>query len=252
MEEHPVFIPYGEWHLAATLALPSGDPRGLVLLLTGLAATRSHRFGMWTRAARRLAEDLSLASLRLDYAGTGDSTRYAARWTGDTWEQVAAALRFGLGATGVSAFGVAGNCLGGRHALRLAAERPDCVGAVCIRPDLAPTEPRGLLGIARRIRGSSEPVSGERREVDPGTRELLIASAPTRVLFLFGRTEARDVDHAARAALSELLRQLPEPADGRLELRVLEDVPLVGFRSVEAQARTIDAVREWMSCSFGA
>lgn len=254
MDEHSVFVPFGEWRLGATLATPPGDPRGLVLLLTGLAATRSHRFGMWTRTARRLAEELSLASLRLDYAGAGDSTRYAAEWRGDSWEQVVTALTFGLEATGATSFGVAGNCLGGRHALRLAAERPDCVAAVCIRPDLAPAPPRrgGLAQRVRRLAGAGTGGgSGERREVDARTRDLLIASEPARVLFLYGRTEARDVDHLARTALAEHLASIPGSPDGRTELRVLDGVPLVGFRSVEAQRCTIEAVHEWMAASFG-
>lgn len=251
--EHPIFIPYREWRLAAVLTLPPGEPRGLVLLLTGLAATRSHRFGLWTRAARRLAEDLSLASLRLDYAGTGDSTRYAARWAGESWDEVGTALDFGLQAAGVASFAVAGNCLGGRHALRLAAERRGCVGAVCIRPDLAPqghtTDPRGPR-LADRLRRAGASGSGQRREVDPRTRDLLDASAPARVLFLYGEIGGRELD-AAAVTLDELLGQIPGGRGDRLELRVLSGISLVGFRSVESQRRTIEAVVDWMAASFG-
>jgi pimeloyl-ACP methyl ester carboxylesterase len=252
VREHPLFVPYRSSHLAAVLTFPVRDPRGLVLLLTGLAATRSHRFGMWTGAARRLAKERGLASLRLDYAGTGDSTRYAARWTEDSRAQVDVAVDLGLRATGASAFAAVGNCLGGRHALELAAARPGCVGAVCIRPELAPMD--DLVALARRsgtrrLLGLGRGDAAGRSAVDPRMADLLAAAAGKRILFLYGEVGGRDVD-AARPTLDALVRRVPTTTGGRLEIRVVPGVSLVGFRTLEAQRATVDAVVGWMGALF--
>jgi pimeloyl-ACP methyl ester carboxylesterase len=252
IREHALFIPHASAHLAAVLTLPHRDPRGLVLLLTGLAATRSHRFGMWTRTARRLAAERGLASLRLDYAGTGDSTRYAARWAEDSREQVSAAVDLALRACGVGTFAAAGNCLGGRHALELAAGRRDCVGAVCIRPELAPVQE--LIAQARRtgtrrLLGRGRGGTGSRESVDPGMAQLLSAVAGKRVLFLYGESGGRAID-AARPLLEDLVRSVPTRARGHLEVRVVPEISLVGFRSLDAQRVTVDAVIGWMEMPF--
>ena len=43
MKEYQVFIPYGEERIAAAVTVPDEAVRGLVVLSTGLGATRSHR-----------------------------------------------------------------------------------------------------------------------------------------------------------------------------------------------------------------
>jgi alpha-beta hydrolase superfamily lysophospholipase len=72
MKEFPFFVPYEDQFLAGTLTVPDRDPEALVLLLAGTGAPRSHRFQLWTRTARGLAEH-GLASVRLDYRGIGAS-----------------------------------------------------------------------------------------------------------------------------------------------------------------------------------
>src|SRR5207249_4135911 len=66
VKEYPVFLPFGDEHLALVLTVPEGAPAGVVLLLTGGSAARSHRFQLWTRVARSLAKEHALASARLD------------------------------------------------------------------------------------------------------------------------------------------------------------------------------------------
>ena len=74
MNEHPMFVPWADGeHLAAMLTVPDAPSRGLVLLLQGLGPPRSHRYQLWTRTARALAER-GIASVRMDYPQVGDST----------------------------------------------------------------------------------------------------------------------------------------------------------------------------------
>ena len=91
---------------------------------------------MFQRMARRLA-DRGLASLRLDYAGTGDSTGAVSSWSladlGGETEQARAALETARDAIGSGPFAVAGICYGGRIALELIKDK-DCVGALCMSP----------------------------------------------------------------------------------------------------------------------
>ena len=115
MREYPLFVPHDSGHLAAVLTVPDDDADGLVVLVTGIGAPRSHRFQMWTRLARRLA-DRGLASVRFDYHGMGDSTGTALEW-GDDWDTVLLAETMAVAneamrATGTRRVAIAGNCAG--------------------------------------------------------------------------------------------------------------------------------------------
>ena len=137
MNEYPVFVPYGNEHLAATLTLPDNDPEALVLLLAGTGAPRSHRFQLWTRTARALA-DQGLASVRMDYRGIGDSRgRMAQPVLGDQrLDQAVTTARFAMRACDVDRLAVIGNCLGGIVGLGVTARVPECEAAILIRPRL--------------------------------------------------------------------------------------------------------------------
>ncbi|MGQ0670786.1 MAG: alpha/beta hydrolase [Actinomycetota bacterium] len=261
--EYPVFIPFDGDHLSGVLTQPEREPRGLVLLMTGIGATRSHRFRLWTRTARRLAVEQDVASLRLDYQGIGDSTGDVREWTDDsTYGQAREAVTFGLRATGASSFAAAGNCLGGRHALRLAGEMPNCVGAVCIRAMLTSADASGAgrAGTAarlatasrkrlRRLRGRP----GARAEVmDELTRTALLGALEhARVLFLYSE-ENRQFLNRAGPSVEQLLSGLPEEQRERFALRVFPGTSLEGFRTLEMQELTIDSVLGWMASSFSA
>src|SRR5438034_10292910 len=74
IREYPVFVPSGEERIAAVIAVPAGTPRGLVLLLPGGGgATRSQRYGLYTKVARGLAQR-GIASARVEWRGSGEST----------------------------------------------------------------------------------------------------------------------------------------------------------------------------------
>lgn len=129
MNEHPMFVPWADGeHLAALLTLPDSPPRGLVLLLQGLGPPRSHRYQLWTRTARALAER-GIASVRMDYPQVGDSTGVLHGTLEDpplseTLAVASAAMR----AAGVTALAAIGNCMGGRTALKIQGSVGDCRG----------------------------------------------------------------------------------------------------------------------------
>jgi pimeloyl-ACP methyl ester carboxylesterase len=126
--EFPVFLPVGDYHLCAVVCAPIGEVGDLgVVLLSGGNITRTHRNGMWVRAARTLAER-GYASIRFDYHGVGDST-------GTTMfdlerpflQDVQAVAGFLRRATGITRLALAATCFGARSALAAAARRDDVV-----------------------------------------------------------------------------------------------------------------------------
>ncbi|HEY7399985.1 MAG TPA: hypothetical protein VH989_03700 [Actinomycetota bacterium] len=128
MSEYPIFVPAADGeHLAAVLNVPE-SPRGLALLLQGLGPPRSHRYQLWTRAARALA-DRGIASVRLDYPEIGDSTGKLEATLDDPPVDAALAVAdAALRATGLTAFAALGNCMGGRIALKIQGRAGDCRG----------------------------------------------------------------------------------------------------------------------------
>jgi pimeloyl-ACP methyl ester carboxylesterase len=267
MKEYPAFVPFRGQHMAAVFTVPDEDPRGLVLLATGTGAVRSHRFQMWTRTARRLA-DKGIASVRIDYVGMGDSTGQILDWN---WsivpqllEESAAVLRTGMELLGVERVAVAGNCLGSLLSLYVAAEVPECVGSVAILTPLyevnaltdfrrrarqwkvasfiksTPLGRRFLVRPVRRFEGRFNPGVGERFG-------LALAHGP--MLFMYG-----DQDDSwsgrVRSRLGELLSHVPPDYRSRFELEVMPGVLLSGFESLELQRHTIDRVVGFLSRCF--
>jgi pimeloyl-ACP methyl ester carboxylesterase len=132
--EHPIFIPCGREYLAAVITLPASKPQGGVVFLQGLNSPRSHRYQLWTKSARRLAE-LNIASVRIDYPEVGDSTgEFPAVLDDPPVQEAETVARFLLEALGVSAVGVIGNCIGARAGLALARRMEQCVSVCCIVP----------------------------------------------------------------------------------------------------------------------
>ena len=137
MKEYPFFVTHGTTASPPSSASPSqGRSRGLVLQLMGVGPDEIVGSMMFQRMARRLA-DRGLASLRLDYAGTGDSTGAVSSWSladlGGETEQARAVLQTARDAIGGGRYAVAGICYGGRIALELIKDK-DCVGALCMSP----------------------------------------------------------------------------------------------------------------------
>jgi len=74
--ESMVWIPAGDHEVPGTLALPTNPtdrPVPVVLMLHGDLSSRDENGGLFARQAAALAAD-GIASLRIDFAGSGDST----------------------------------------------------------------------------------------------------------------------------------------------------------------------------------
>jgi pimeloyl-ACP methyl ester carboxylesterase len=179
VREFPIFVPFDDDHLAAVVTVPDGPPRGLVVLLQGLGGGRSHRYQLWTRAARALTES-GLASIRMDYREMGDSTGSSSGSLNEPpVREILEVIRVGMRATKVSSCAVLGNCMGGRAALRIAQELRGCLAVGVIITDnpqnyvgrgreaaLRVSKPRRFVRKVRR-RISSRRRSPERRERAP-------------------------------------------------------------------------------------
>jgi alpha/beta superfamily hydrolase len=265
--EHPVFVPHGDEHIGAVVTLPDGEPRGLVLLLTGTGAPRSHRFQMWTRTARALAE-VGLATVRMDYLGLGDSTGEIEQipLDGAGREEALNVLRFAQRAVGVRYVGVAGNCSGSQVALEIAAEVPECVGAACLLTRIL--EPSGVNRVvigARRLRVAAivrshrflsrlaEPLRGRRgRFASQVERALVSALSHARLLFVYTREDTDSYDEKGMAKLEDVVRGLAHERRERFQLRVVDGGPMAGFESLEIQDTALSTIVEWMDASFPA
>ncbi len=259
MREHAIFVPHEGEYLAAVLTLPDTQPVGLALLLCGFGAPRSHRYQMWTRTARRIAAG-GMATLRMDYVGIGDSTgtvrEFRAEHEALCLAQARAVLDAGLRLTGVDRVAIAGNCLGARVAMAIAAERDDVAGVVGILPPLVKARPTKARlakakrsSIARVVRSNRvlRSVVLSRLRAMEGSTGSAVRGWFTgtlehgRLLFLFGQDDHR-LTPRMEAEIEVMLASLPESQRARYELRVLPQGPVAGFESVEIQEATIEAV----------
>jgi pimeloyl-ACP methyl ester carboxylesterase len=266
LREFPVFIPHEEEHLGAIATVPDGEPRAMILLLTGTGAPRSHRFQMWTKAARSLAEN-GIASLRLDYLGIGDSTGESDEvpLDEDAVGQMLSAVRFGTRAVGTDRVGVVGNCSGALTALYLASVLPNCEGAICILPRvLEPSSvnkivigARGsklarivrsnrlLRRMANRFRGRKGKL---RSSVGDAFRKTLSHGS---MLFVYSEQDTDAYSAETVEVIDRMVASLPEQARRRFELRVLPNGPLSGFEALEIQQEVIETVVGWCTTCFG-
>lgn len=131
MIETPLFVPHNGDHLAAIVARPEAHPRSLVLILPGICGLRGGRAKIWTRTARDLAER-GIASVRIDYGGTGDSTGICtSTFSSPGLEEADSIVDTIMPELGVDSFAIVGNCIGARVGLLMAAERASCVGLAC-------------------------------------------------------------------------------------------------------------------------
>lgn len=265
MREYPLFIPFEDHHLAIVIAVPDGQPAGLVALITGGPAGRSHRYQLWTRAARRLAEEHGLASVRLDYVGSGDSTGSRREWlmSEPPVEEVGAAIRFAMDAVGTDRVATMGNCLGSEISLQMAAEMPQCVGAYCIRhPVLAPGMLSSSLIRARRttvaslarsnpvLKKAIRPLIRRQKRMPAEFRaRLTTALRHGRVEFLYSRQDLASSPLLERK-LNKLARALPPELRGRMRVEVLPGGGLQGFESIEVQQAILDRAGQFLGETF--
>jgi pimeloyl-ACP methyl ester carboxylesterase len=260
VREFHVFVPFGPEHLATTVTVPDAEPGGLVLLMTGLGAHRSHKFGVWTRTARTLAER-GIASARFEYVGVGESTGILGEWpmVRVPVAQAREVMRFAVRATGATRVAVVGNCVGAWTALVLAAETPGCAGVGFISAPILSTGMGSLAKRARKSRFGSvirhHPImrraavtalaNDPTMTLDPlGAYRAVLARHDARILMLFGQ-EDHALNHRVLAQLDVLRRRLAPGELERLELRVAAGRSIHGLDSVAAQSFVIDAVSDW-------
>jgi dienelactone hydrolase len=273
VREYPLFVRHGSDRIAAVLSVPESGPlRGLVLQLMGVGPDEIVGSMMFQRMARRLA-DRGLASLRLDYAGTGDSTGTVSSWSlaelGAETEQARTALQTARDAIEAQRFAVAGICYGGRIALELIKDK-DCVGALCMSP---PVIEYGTWTKTRRKVRKWKLVSYVKSNQFLRTvlvrplRRAVAERKPTeravqalgeldhaRVLYLWSESEvSRDYsrDRAAKR-LVRLTQSLPAEHRARHGVQLTPTGPLSGFDLLSPgdQVFILDLVVEWLDECF--
>jgi len=267
VREFPVFVPAEGEHLAAVVTTPE-QPIGVVLLLTGLGAPRSHRFQTWTRLARKLSET-GLASVRVDHqGGSGDSTGDVTDWSYETGmhikRQYLEVVRLSTRLLGVDRVAFLGNCMGAEVSLYLSSHVPSAVGAFAIHLQTRDE----WVGAARKIRHSkvagfvrSDPLlrrwflpklRGFQGRAKPYLRSYLSESlARGRVVLLFDDQD-RSYNGQIGRRFQRMVSRLPAPARSRFRLEVVHDAKIPGFETLDSQDLVIEMALEWAGACFGA
>ena len=83
MRQFPVFVDWRAGHVAAVVTVPDADPEGIVISLAGTGRHNVIGSTMCAQLSQRVVAK-GLASVRLDYAGVGDSPGLVAAWTPST------------------------------------------------------------------------------------------------------------------------------------------------------------------------
>ena len=254
--EIPYWVPHGATSIAACLTLPSDATRLVALLQVGGGVPRTHRNRAWVHAARQLG-DRGVATLRMDYPGTGDSTGEAAMsLERPPADAVIAVIEHARCVTGIDRVGVAGQCLGVRTAIEAAAAIGACdrlalVMPVTLRPALRGSEgPRlaavrkatagRLRRLKRRVRQRWDHLDVRRgAELDPAIGAI---ASHADVLLLHGGTGA------SRAWVGERAADLTAASfPHRVEMQPLPTVGATGFRALDVQLATRAALTEWFA-----
>jgi dienelactone hydrolase len=256
VNEHPIFVPFEGEHISAVITTPDGVSDGLVLMLQGAGgAPRSHRYRLWVRTARALA-DRGIASIRMDYLGIGDSTgTYRSDMDAPPLDQATSMATLGLRWTGTERLGVVGNCIGARTALALAASMEACASVACILPSaLGPVlqrqgrpNPVGAAAMARRV-----PTLKRAARRSLGAARLLPrlhfvdhvhgAALEADLLFVHGGNAQSRVQLQRGVAELDTTR--------RAEVSFLPSEGIHGLRPLETQRFVIDSVARWMAQSL--
>ncbi len=257
--DQPMFVPFGGGQLASVLTLPATKPRGLVLLLQGLGASRSHKNRVWTRTARGLAAH-GIASVRMDYPSMGDSTGTLRTGLDDLpRDEVATVASIAMDISGAERLGVIGNCMGLRTGFALASQDERYVGIASIL--LGSAKPllrgQGLSSPGRAVKKAGKRWPGAKRavrQVFPGAHleqrlrflpevEAVLSARGGFFLF-FGDpkvTQPFEREAARRVAAGSV----------PIDVRSVAITGTSGFRvPVTLQPLLIDSVVAWMDRAF--
>ena len=270
MKTFPILLPAGEDVIAAVVTVPDGQPRGVVIVLAG---TGRHNVIGGTMAglltARVAAE--GLASVRLDYAGVGDSPGLVESWSpahvGRALDAARTAVRTVGEAVGASRFVAVGTCYGSRVSLHLVDE-PTCIGAVCLAP---PILDHGSVAAAGKTLGGRRLVSAARsapvlrtilrpvvrlaraRKPSRGVLQALANLQRARIVFLYGSPKHEDhYSRKAHESVDAALGKLSAEERERFELRFLDLGPLTTFDGLDApeQDAILDTVVPYVRACF--
>ncbi|HSE82622.1 MAG TPA: alpha/beta hydrolase [Gaiellaceae bacterium] len=272
MRKFPVFVAAGADRVAAVVTAPEEQPpRGVVLLLSGTGRHIAIGSTLSARLSERLAGE-GLASVRLDYAGSGDSPGLVARWDpaeiAATTAQARAALDVAREALDVKPFAEVGTCYGSRIALSLV-EDPSCTGAVCLAPPIL--DVGGLGRMSRGVRdgrvGALVRSNATLRRVLAPARRLLGARTPARrvagafahldrarLVFLYGARNAHEDHYSGRAqkSIDAAVAGLSADERSRFELKMIAGGPLTTFDGLppEEQEEIVDIVVPFVTSFF--
>jgi len=272
MSEFPVFVAAGADRVAAVVTAPDRQPpRGVVLLLAGTGRHIAIGSTLSARLSERLAEE-GLASVRLDYAGSGDSPGLVSHWDpaeiAATTAQARAVLDVAREALDVKPFAEVGTCYGSRIALSLV-EDPSCTGAVCLAPPIL-----DVGGLGRMSRGVRDGRVGAlvrsnatlRRALAPARRLLGgRKTAPrvvgafahldrARLVFLYGARNVHEDHYSGRAqkSIDSAVAGLSAEERSRFELHMIAGGPLTTFDGLppEEQEEIVDIVLPFVASFF--
>ena len=164
VSESFVWIPAGDHMIPGILALPKagGAARSYpaVLMLHGFASQKDEVGDMYLREARALAER-GVASLRIDFAGTGDSQQpyLANTWTGMVSDAVTAFDWLVANPRTIDdRVGVLGFSMGSKVGLGLVAERPEVAVFASWSGALNDGIPDGFIGLYPEAQGNGSVV----------------------------------------------------------------------------------------------
>jgi hypothetical protein len=256
MMEYPVFVPSGDGRIGAVLTVPDGSSRGLVLLIPGGGgAPRSHRYGMFTKVARALAER-DISSMRMEARGVGESSG-SARYSFNALpvEDTLNVARFALRATGSQPLGIAANCGGARTALRVIPALPGVSAAVLmmLKPRAGTRSQNQSVKTAKRLVRRIPRVGSALRSA----RYALHVRRTTPV-FEGLRTAHDSADLLLLEAATVKAGRLPrfvaslQASQGphRLEMRTMPGGATKAFQDLERQDFVLAAIVEWFDEEF--
>jgi pimeloyl-ACP methyl ester carboxylesterase len=262
--EYPFFVPYDGEHIAAIVCVPDTEAKSFVLCIQGLGAPRSHRYGLWVRTARRLAEH-GIASVRFDYPQVGDSTGvFKADMDDPPLGEARTILSTAQQVLGIKEYGLIGNCLGLLAGLEIGSQDPNCKSIVCLLKDppkevlVDRTTPNYQLKARRMSRKMPRVRSFVRRfvHVKKGswrqglTGDVARALRSNDVLFLFtGKASTGErLRDKVTALHSELRKKGPV---GRFEVTTMEVAGTEQFQlPLTTHPLVIDAFVEWMTSTL--